>query len=121
MSDCLEIQGQWCPKNFTSYHAYHKRLKRLGDFIYGVQWQNSDTEELIWLPRQDQIQEMFVEQFEKIFRTYYSIYCLFQFFSIFYDGPDTLNKFDSAEQLWQAFYMKEMHNKIWDKDKWIKR
>ena len=73
-----------------------------------------------WLPRQDQIQEMLEKEYTELFRTYYSIYGLFHFFSIFYDRPDTLNKHETGEQLWLAFYMSEKHQKFWGKNGWEK-
>lgn len=66
----------------------------------------------IWLPYQDQIQEMFfgkkinlrhsdiVDGFYKFYRTAYA------------------TEFNSMEQLWLAFYMYEKHQKVWDGGKW---
>jgi len=119
MCDCPEIQGQWNPKNFTSYHAYHKRLKRVGDFIYGIQWENSDREELIWLPRQDQIQKEFVN----IRGIGSKGYTLVKYFCewLISDSTDVMYDLSSMEQIWLAFYMHEKHKKIWDGTKWKKK
>jgi len=66
---------------------------------------------LIWLPRQDQLQEMI--EWKKIF--------------IVKEGKeyqqrslgDILLRANSMEQLWLAFVMKEKFNKRWDNKKWV--
>ena len=77
-----------------------------GEFIYGF----------IWLPRQDQLQEMtgitkawqFHEWIKRI--------------SFGIDSPpDVLMRYEqdwSMEQLWLAFVMKEKYNKVWDGEEW---
>ncbi len=61
---------------------------------------------IIWLPRQDQLQEMLggLEQIED-----------YPFFTL-----KGVAKIDSMEQLWLAFVMKEKYNKIWDGSEWVK-
>ena len=123
MCDCPEIQRQWKPQDFISYHAYHKRLKRVGDFIYGVQWENSGREELIWLPRQDQIQETLPpHDHASSIAVYFGLFCDNE---AMYEGIYAkkgwgfIDKFSSMEQLWLAFYMYEKHKKTWDGKKWV--
>lgn len=110
MCDCPEIQEQWEPTVSTSYHVYHKRLKRLGDFIYGIQWENSDKEELTWLPRQDDIQKMFKEE-------------PFVLAGEFHHTMESFITGDPSwwtmEGLWLAFYMWKKHGKIWDGKEWV--
>jgi len=66
----------------------------------------------IWLPRQDQLQEMVTDK--GYFR--FSLIELFYRFCM-----NTLNilRFTSMEQLWLAFVMKTKYNKIWDGEDWI--
>jgi len=65
-------------------------------------------EDCIWLPRQDQLQEM-VEGtiYEKLGKLYREIVAM-----DFYPC-------DSAEQLWLAFVMREKYGKVWDGEKWV--
>jgi len=67
----------------------------------------------VWLPRQDQLQEMLLKptntQFDSILR-------LLNFFSIFVAVNTNLT---SMEQLWLAFVMKEKYNKVWSGEEWV--
>ena len=85
------------------------------DDIGAIQTLQSD--EIIWLPTQSQLQEMV--------RTVY-LYELINQFNNWFDDQvliEGLAKFDNAsmEQLWLAFVMKELYQKIWskEKEKWI--
>jgi hypothetical protein len=60
----------------------------------------------IWLPRQDQLQEMVMQP------------RLLQRFFVWWDNLPLFPDYDSMEQLWLAFVMKEK-GKTWDGDKWI--
>ena len=148
MCDCEEIQGQWkpstgdwCISRNGSYWG-HRNL-----IIVGKQFEierpikcpipvispkapnyNLPDEvnkfSLIWLPRQDQLQEMVPE------------YSHFGLVGAFYDfvfcpqNPDRTKgdeakyvkdypkQFTSMEQLWLAFVMKEKFNKRWDGEMW---
>ena len=65
----------------------------------------------VWLPRQDQLQEMVKS--DTIIN--------WDFYHFINDGlTDYLDYFNSMEQLWLAFVMKEKHNKTWDGEDWIK-
>jgi hypothetical protein len=71
----------------------------------------------IWLPRQDQIQEMLPENNCKC------SCCLVFHLNKFVE--DNIGGFfdtgiDSMEQYWLAFYMSEKHQKFWGKDGWEK-
>ncbi len=68
----------------------------------------------VWLPRQDQLQEIVVSEsknWEGVFGD----------FLYFYQDVDMRN-IKSMEQLWLAFVMKEKYNKVWDdnKEEWRK-
>jgi hypothetical protein len=64
----------------------------------------------IWLPRQDQLQEMVGEKIE-------NNYSITKRFLRFIPG----NPESSMEQLWLAFVMKEKFNKTWDGENWVSR
>lgn len=68
----------------------------------------------IWLPRQDQLQDMLIGQYKDIY----------EMIDDFRNSIINIvnNRLKSLEQLWLIFVMKENHNKVWsDKDKdWIK-
>ena len=149
MCDCPEIQGSvWIPKegdivcysrkpdeidNFTPKYSL-PHIYTYDDFTfkkddYGAQ---NSCGSLIWLPRQDQLQEMvwaayvtkrpglrFVihkkEPFNGILMDVFwkfSCSCVNAVLT-----PDDYKW--SMEQLWLAFDMKELHNKTWDGEKWI--
>ena len=81
---------------------------------------NWETGSGVWLPTQDQLQDMLLED-------YLSVFDLMRNFNKFgdFEGKkhNASNKytcfFNSLEQLWLGFYMKEVHNKLWSGDKWI--
>jgi len=97
-----------------SYDADKKLLNTGGDILWS-------RETNIWLPRQDQLQDMVGD-----YRT------LNQYLAAYYDAMlnwkeymgETRedyweNTFTSMEQLWLAFVMKEKYNKVWNGEKWI--
>jgi len=64
-------------------------------------------EELIWLPRQDQLQEMIKDKYE-------SLYDLWDAFGYFFVNNDSY-----FEQGWLMFVMKEKYNKVWNGSDWV--
>lgn len=113
-SNCPEVQGRWKPKNWKSYTVWHTRLKTLGDIIYGRDWEHSEGE-LIWLPRQDEIQKMLVKDSINIELNKFYVFCLEK---AYVESLLPTVIFNSFEQLWLAFYMWEKHKKIWNGEKW---
>ena len=68
----------------------------------------------IWLPRQDDLQEM-VKPLE-LYAFYHWVYRADQ-----RDGdylPDCNKVYTSMEQLWLAFVMSEKYNKVWNGEEW---
>jgi hypothetical protein len=140
MCDCPEIQGKWAVKEGDFYYCFCRDLPDYPNG-YGVtilmpeeadvgnnELIESDTD--VWLPRQDQIQNMLLGKF--------SLDGMLDCFNSFWNrnawlSDDTPGQpypdlpedygifyfFESVEQLWLAFYMKEMCGKIWDGDRWI--
>ena len=142
MCDCLEIQEHWgLDKVFEPHYVYNRRLKiirsinRYGDSEFKLRKRN------IWLPRQDQIQEMISEKlFAGLFvfedvdigaRLSYMVGRFKDFVQVKCEKMIPLEKnrarveylFLSMEQLWLAFYMHEKHSKIWSskEEKWVKK
>ena len=76
---------------------------------------DSHDDEGIWLPRQDQLQEMLIEP--KITGDYHPIWKLAVGVAKFVDSEFQA---DSMEQLWLAFVMKEKYNKVWNGEDWGK-
>ena len=73
------------------------------------EWVKQDKEIWIWLPRQDQLQEMVegthIEKFGRVYRAVENM-------ELYPSG--------SMEQLWLAFVMREKWQKIWVNNDWIK-
>jgi len=70
---------------------------------------------IVWLPRQDQLQEMLFDT-EHIFAR---VVLLKEF--VRQNERYILNKMRSFEQLWLAFVMQERYSKIWNGEDWIKK
>ena len=106
-------------------------IQRDHEFIYGDVWTDNSEEAYIvlplhfpvsgcvWLPRQDQLQEM-------VFGFQYpdndNDTKLAQLISDFYNFTMSTYRryFTSMEQLWLAFVMKELYTKEWDGNEWVK-
>ena len=84
-------------------HLYHTTAE-FGDGWGGCEYFNK----VIWLPRQDQLQEMVWEGS--------NIRSMVLEFADFVEASDYRR--ESMEQLWLAFVMKEKFNKVWVNDKW---
>ena len=101
MCDCEEIQKEWIPK-------YYNMVANKGGTV--GHYKRSSKNQSTWLPRQDQLQEMVKKDGDVVD---------WQFYHFANDGlTDYLNYFNSMEQLWLAFVMKEKHNKTWSNGEW---
>ena len=72
--------------------------------------------ELIWLPRQDQLQEM-VGGFEAGF-VLWRDWLKNIYGRGYFDPVNRTRKFASMEQLWLSYVMSECYQKIWDGKEW---
>ena len=72
------------------------------------------TIKAVWLPRQDQLQEM-------VIGTYTTPWDLAIAFSnvLMGDNASYFDNFDSMEKLWLAFIMLEKHKKKWKNGEWV--
>ncbi len=97
----------------------------LGDFFYlpeiYTQWFDKDA---IWLPRQDQLQEMVIISADCIGGGLAGV--LGDFYDFLRPVGISMEfiagyckQFTSMEQLWLAFVMKEKYGKVWDNKDWI--
>lgn len=102
MCDCEEIRGKWAKEKGDFYSAGGSIRVLFTDAFY-----NNGKE--IWLPRQDQLQEMVEKPTLKIES---SLEYLFSFFI------NNLTNYKTWEQSWLAFFMKEKHSKIWVENNW---
>jgi len=130
MCDCPEIQRQWNPQLGDIVFSRNKVKVVLGltphylNDIIGF-WQ------AIWLPRQDQLQEMVfpedpfwrhIDEFHDFAFQRQTLgvmphYCAIKEAD---EQERYVMQFKSMEQLWLAFVMHELHGKKWDGEKWVK-
>jgi len=129
MCICPEVQKQWKLPHDDQDYIYHYRT---GFRLNGNQVRPNDRDagwvadekigfmngQLIWLPRQDQIQEMLPDIFSNR-----EIVPLTQKLTEFTVMVIEKHRFSgrTMEQLWLAFYMYEKYSKIWDDKKWVKK
>ena len=114
MSDCPEIQ-KLSPITYYGLIVGKDNLytSEKGDFCWIIKSSTELIDKQIWLPRQDQLQEMVIDGRDTTLLSY-----LFgQWVS------DTMLHIPfhecTMEQLWLAFVMKELHNKVWNNEEWI--
>ena len=117
-----EIQKEWKPQigdfvaeQYQSGIYVSTIIKKETEFLIRTSLQEGTLhkkDELIWLPRQDQLQEMIKE------KGGWSNYGLVAHFYNFIKDlhPDT-----SMEQLWLAFVMSEKYRKDWFRENWCQR
>jgi len=101
-----------CDQEYTLHEAYRSK----GDRHKNKRW--------VWLPRQDQLQE--------IVRGSKHLHLLAYEFAAYFHGsidplyPEigrdnfTVDSDNSMEQMWLAFVMKVKYSKIWDGEEWVK-
>ena len=127
MCDCPEIQEQWKPEKGDWYQLGIKIDRSPSICILGCHWNKcsgcraeveSLKKECIWLPRQDQIQK--IMKYLSLWELMYGFWKYIQDLNYLGTKPDEylIKNFNSMEQLWLAFYMKEKHNKVWDGENW---
>ena len=98
MCDCPEIQGLWNKSDHDSVISYGED-RTLDD------WR--------WLPRQDELQDI-VSSVNPPTTIDTFMYCSFHQWSY-----SEVDMYDSWEQLWLAFVMRENFRKEWDGSEWV--
>ena len=102
MCSCLEIQLQ----EFAHMPNFHFAYNFNGIWHIHHDVLGGEDDKKVWLPRQDQIQEMM--------NSYPMLFFLRMLYLKFKPGFEP----SSWEQLWLAFYMYDKHKKKWDGEKW---
>ncbi len=117
IGDCVILNHQY-PYIVTELQEYYDDntwLLRLGENDQG------DSKRLIWLPRQDQLQEMInIKNYISYPSSNWGLVCVFysRFSKNAEYSPQQIYKM-SMEQLWLVFVMKEKYNKTWNGETWI--
>ena len=120
MCDCLEIQSgklQILHSDYWCWRSYHGGVFLRGerDPLEMIDHRGKHPRnDRIWLPRQDQLQEM-VRRDNQDFPNFALNFCTWVSTKLW---SPFLDKFTSMEQLWLAFVMKENYNKVWDSSRW---
>jgi hypothetical protein len=95
--------------NYFTYRIEHDR----GGHYFEQKHDGLASEYFIWLPRQDQLQDMVIDNFGTVRGKNAVSLMLLEFHFFMNSGV----AFPSAEQLWIAFVMKEKFNKQWNAEK----
>jgi len=127
-----EIQSDWKPEIGRYFNScmggvcmYTGRLHKSG-WTFEIICENDIEGRQIWLPRQDELQEMIVNKNGGNHITLLSSLVqsdlLNQAGLGYYVSSPLYDHTESMEQLWLAFVMKEKYNKIWSETKkdWVK-
>jgi len=115
MVDCPEIQEQ-CPRTMIgSTKHYYKAI-----YQYEIDTSGNvrfwDGKHFIWLPHQDQLQDMLPYKIGDAKDNFWS--ALADLFEWAYHEKWLDYIPLSMEQLWLAFVMKEKYHKVWDGNEW---
>jgi hypothetical protein len=106
-----EVQKEWKPTNNDYQHRIPNKITKED---YNNHKINLTKKYHIWLPRQDQIQEMMN------FKTYQVGWFSGWVHDLDYNNKEKWQQFDTMEKLWLAFYMEEKYGKVWNGDEWFK-
>ena len=140
MANCPEIQKQWKPKEgdwvafcgdvkvIADYEIWALEKRELSDIEcwnevvvsmggHFVDHWNEARECFVFLPCQDQIQEMLKTNLLDLLNKFYKF--VFDDLSWMFNKDHTI-KFKTMEQLWLAFYMWEKRGKKWNGEEWVK-
>jgi len=122
-----EIQDKWMPQLGDFY--WPKRCLMIPEAVRVIcsdplRYGFFRREEIVWLPRQDQLQEIFYETTQL---DYEAIVDAYDFIEHNLVSPAYVDQFTSLEQYWLAYVMSWKYKKFWDDDigwwrdiKWLK-
>lgn len=96
-------------------------LKRFdyGDFYIDESGDYYKSGSDIWLPKQDQLQAMLSLQIDSIHGMAYGLYEFIK--DAEYENDGNTKRFESFEQLWLGYIMKEIYDKYWNNEEWMER
>lgn len=106
-------------KNMPQYSTADRLVNIPVYDLRGNCWFQRNNEKNIWIPRQDQLQEM---AWAKEYSEDNIDHLLMRFYTEIHKTPDGdwqyWDRFRTMEQKWLAFVMKTRYNKVWINDKW---
>ena len=118
-----EVQKEWKTPGDNDCYIYTDEPIKVWFFPSDLRGRVSIGEwKLIWIPRQDQLQEMVIGESNDFIGLLSKAFCWTKEYktinniAVYYTS-----KFNSMEQLWLAFVMEEKYNKIWNGKKWEKK
>lgn len=119
-----EIQELWNPQRGDFYSSMREKEGLLTqahlDLVEFIPFGGIKRikHDMIWLPRQDQLQEIVIK---KDLEDYGASAELAHRFSRWVEKNCNIKHWNnSMEQLWLAFIMEEKYEKIWDSKEWVK-
>ena len=121
MCDCPEIQDYWWERGVQEGDFLWDRTQDPKAFYFNFGKLELAKEPVdrskcaLWLPRQDQLQEMFTEDNDMVGLWGGIVQLLYEYILSL---PDKGLTIPSMEQLWLAFVTKEKHNKVWNGEEW---
>ena len=119
------LQRDWKPKTGDCFIQVYGDQSMSGPLFvsewfddpqYETQPDYGHSKRAIWLPRQDQLQEMYLRDMPG--GTYQKVATLAEVFHDYHKSNGYPSYAFSMEQLWLAFVQKTNHNKTWDGEKW---
>jgi hypothetical protein len=109
-----EIQRLWAPAEgdlFADELCHVSMVNRPILDHLNKSFNQGKRENYVWLPRQDQLQEMVLPMFEM--NCHWMLEECYKFITLPYSP-----QLESMEQIWLAFIMKEKNAKIWNGEHW---
>ncbi len=101
-----EVELQW---NETEGYNARVEIRQVRCFSKDLSIPGTLIPEPVWLPRQDQLQDM-------INKDPFKLHAGFD--SFIFDSKGSMDWAQSMEQLWLAYTMKEKFNKVWNGEEW---
>ena len=101
------------------YEAYTEMVKNSGCGGFGAFWALWDDDGFFIIWKQDQLQGIKGGEPTYVLIKFYNWFCD-QFSPLWEESQLHECKFQTMEQLWLAFVMKERFNKVWNGEDWIK-
>lgn len=114
LQECPTYGLKWFDNQWFEYNGRVNNGGR-GAPVLGSMTKYHDFVKVVWLPDQDQLQKLFLLPKDYVHRD------LMEMLEQFYEWLDSIDNRGkgSMRQLWIAYVMLKLHNKIWDGGKWI--
>ena len=105
-----EIQERWEPEQYD----FACDITDENPYVYGLEYGWADKTESTFIPRQDQLQQIYLSFNRTLSDPLWSMIFNFSKFGCNYKR----RRFDSMEKIWLAFVMREKYKKEWVEDDW---